>query len=164
MSSSRPRERRGHRFCVGSPVAGRVRHGVDTEGSSPASATDRARVLVFGGPWDPDHDAIMRIEGEAPGRRFHSSPRCNAHVAGRVTAASVSSLRASATIILLRVAPRASTVRARYHCAGALSPDRRQLEPDLSSPRNSGLAWERRDGKLIGGCPEAKNIVEPFDQ
>jgi len=31
---------------------------VDTEGSSPASATDRARVLVFGGPWDPDHDAI----------------------------------------------------------------------------------------------------------
>ena len=88
MSSSRARERRGHRFCVASPVAGRGRQGVDTEGSSPASATDRARVLVFGGPWDPDHDAIMRIEGEAPGRRFHSSRRCNAHVAGRVTAAS----------------------------------------------------------------------------
>src|SRR5215203_4709827 len=61
MSSSRPRERRGHRFCVGSAVAGRGRQGVDTEGSSPASATDRARVLVFRGPWDPDHDAIMRI-------------------------------------------------------------------------------------------------------
>src|SRR3954453_16935066 len=75
MSSSRPRERSGHRFCVGSPVAGRGRHGVDTEGSSPAGATDRARVLVFGGPCDPDHDAIMRIEGEAPGRRFHSSRR-----------------------------------------------------------------------------------------
>src|SRR5215210_4404483 len=33
----------------------------------------------------------------------------------------MSSLRASATIIVLRVAPRASAVRARYHCASALS-------------------------------------------
>jgi hypothetical protein len=61
---------------------------VDTEGSPPASAIGRARVLVFGGSWDPNHDAIMRIEGRAPGRRFHSSRRCKAHVEGRVTAAS----------------------------------------------------------------------------
>src|SRR3954447_23839035 len=33
----------------------------------------------------------------------------------------ISSFLASATIIVLRVAPRASTVRARYHCASALS-------------------------------------------
>src|SRR4051794_12296541 len=36
----------------------------------------------------------------------------------------ISSLRASATIIVLRVAPRASAVRARYHCASARVPDR----------------------------------------
>jgi hypothetical protein len=33
----------------------------------------------------------------------------------------MSSLRASATIIVLRVVPRASAVRARYHCANPLS-------------------------------------------
>jgi hypothetical protein len=32
--------------------------------------------LVFGGSdADPDHDAVIRIGGEAPGRRAHSKPR-----------------------------------------------------------------------------------------
>ena len=32
--------------------------------------------LVFGGScWDPDHDAAMRIDGEAPGRQSHSQER-----------------------------------------------------------------------------------------
>src|SRR5450755_4647316 len=31
--------------------------------------------LVFGGSKDPNHDAVMRIGGEAPRRRTHSFPR-----------------------------------------------------------------------------------------
>src|SRR3954468_23874413 len=33
----------------------------------------------------PDHDAAMRIGGEAPGRRAHSEPRLQGHVRCRVT-------------------------------------------------------------------------------
>src|SRR3954463_6020000 len=114
----------------------------------------------------PDHDAVMRIGGEAPGRRAHSQERCQHHGWLRATATSdrqrrptmsyssglpelalsafsrhaapktppagtspvvtmrhsaISSFLARATIRVLRVPPRASTVRARYHCASALS-------------------------------------------
>ena len=37
---------------------------------------------------DPDHDAAMRIGGEAPGRRAHSSTRHECHRKARVTATS----------------------------------------------------------------------------
>ena len=37
---------------------------------------------------DPDHDAAMRIGGEAPGRRAHSSMRHESHRKARVTATS----------------------------------------------------------------------------
>ena len=37
---------------------------------------------------DPDHDAAMRIGGEAPGRRAHSSTRHESHRKARVTATS----------------------------------------------------------------------------
>jgi hypothetical protein len=122
--------------------------------------------LVFGGSdADPDHDAVIRIGGEAPGRRAHSKPRRAGHVQYRVASASdphlqsvirwrtaetfcpqvcrhaaarrtrpsgtspvvasrqsaIRSLRASATIMVLRVARRASAVRVRYHAANALS-------------------------------------------
>src|SRR5215469_15045968 len=118
---------------------------------------------------DPNHDADMRIDGEAPGRRALSDYRLEGHGALRdhrhlgslsavtqpsngrnlclrtrhqqpethATGRSVrlvgispvvtsrhramSSLRASATIIVLRVGPRASAVRARNHCAKVLS-------------------------------------------
>ena len=112
----------------------------------------------------PDHDAVMRIGGEAPGRRAHSQERCQHHGRLRVSATSdrqrrptiscssgfrlslsapphaarkttpagtspvvsirhsaISSFLARATIMVLRVPPRASAVRARYHCASALS-------------------------------------------
>ena len=36
----------------------------------------------------PDHDAVMRIGGEAPGRRAHSQERCQHHGRLRVTATS----------------------------------------------------------------------------
>ena len=46
--------------------------------------------LVFGGSdADPDHDAVIRIGGEAPGRRAHSKPRRAGHVQYRVAATSV---------------------------------------------------------------------------
>jgi hypothetical protein len=115
-----------------------------------------------------DHDAAMRIGGDAPGdgpilwdgvekpclprvtdtsdRYGHPAAitamgpafalalccRPTGHVVGRSTTPSgtspvvanrhnpMSSLRANATIIVLRVAPRRSAVRAQYHCARAL--------------------------------------------
>src|SRR5947207_12963086 len=125
------------------------------------------------GLFDPDHDAVMRIGGEAPGggpilsvgikcqvrirlpatsdRPFGSRAKsqrerrngaewyaCSGPVssfqnAGRKTTPSsgspvvtkrqsaMISLRASATIIVLRVPLRLSAVRARYHNASALS-------------------------------------------
>jgi hypothetical protein len=114
---------------------------------------------------DQDHDAVMRISGEAPKRWAQSPMRHQSHVRGRVTTTSVrrqpptaatlvgaetirsclpqaagrsttpssgsplltkrqsaiNSLRARATIMVLRVAPRASAVRARYQRVSALS-------------------------------------------
>src|SRR4051812_43069728 len=48
-----------------------------SEGSLPAGADHRATPLYAVGPQGPDHDAVMRIGGEAPGRRAHSQERCN---------------------------------------------------------------------------------------
>ena len=131
----------------------------------------RATNLYTVGWFDPDHDAVMRIGGEAPGggpilsvgikcqvrirlpatsdRQFGShaeqparapnSAECDARSgkpfqdAGRKTTPSsgspvlikrqsaMTSLRASATIMVLRVPLRLSAVRARYHIASALS-------------------------------------------
>ena len=130
----------------------------------------RATNLYTAGSFDPDHDAVMRIGGEAPGGgpilsvgikcQFEYGfppPRIvNSAVvlksqrapngaewcarsgkpfqdAGRKTTPSsgspvvtkrqsaMTSLRASATIIVLRVPRRLSAVRARYHTASALS-------------------------------------------
>src|SRR5271154_2824057 len=44
--------------------------------------------LVFGGPCDPTHDALMRIGGVVPRRRDHSLPRREGHGWVRVAAAS----------------------------------------------------------------------------
>src|SRR3712207_8538571 len=46
------------------------------------------RELVCGGSHDPNHDAAMRIGGEAPGRRAHSAPRLGGHACARVAATS----------------------------------------------------------------------------
>ena len=53
------------------------------------------------------HDAIMRIGGEAPRRRAHSTPRHESHVGTRVAA---TSNRHRQTITLLRDAPKLSGV------------------------------------------------------
>ena len=43
------------------------------EGSPPWRAKARAATLYsVGSAWDPDHEAAIRFEGEAPGRRAHS--------------------------------------------------------------------------------------------
>src|SRR4051812_44703057 len=49
-------------------------------GSLPSGADHRATTLYSVGPQGPDHDAVMRIGGEAPGRRAHSQERCNTMV------------------------------------------------------------------------------------
>jgi hypothetical protein len=61
-----------------------------TTGGEPAPGRGPARHnLVSGRPaTGPDHDAAMRIDGEAPGRRAHSQPRREGHVPGRVAATS----------------------------------------------------------------------------
>src|SRR4051812_50098486 len=61
-----------------------------TIGGEPAPGRGPARHnLVSGRPaTGPDHDAAMRIGGEAPGRRAHSEPRLEGHVRGRVAATS----------------------------------------------------------------------------
>src|SRR5215472_1163998 len=38
-----------------------------SEGSSPLETDLRVTDLYTAGSWDPDHDAVMRIGGEAPG-------------------------------------------------------------------------------------------------
>ena len=46
----------------------------EPEGSPPMGRENSRRDLVFG--WarrDPDHEAAIRFDGEAPGRRAHSS-------------------------------------------------------------------------------------------
>ena len=59
-----------------------------SEGSLPSGADHRATPLYSVGPEGPDHDAVMRIGGEAPGRRAHSRKRCRHHAMLRVTATS----------------------------------------------------------------------------
>src|SRR5215210_5678693 len=59
-----------------------------SEGSLPSGADHRATPLYSVGPQGPDHDAVMRIGGEAPGRRAHSRKRCRHHGLLRVTATS----------------------------------------------------------------------------
>ena len=68
----------------GRPVAGRR-----SVGRCPRGARHQARQtrhkLVFGRScWNLNHDAVIRIGGEAPGRRAHSKPRLNDHVQSRV--------------------------------------------------------------------------------
>jgi len=59
-----------------------------SEGSLPSGAKFRATTLYSVGPWRPDHDAVMRIGGEAPGRRAQSRNRCQHHGLLRVTVTS----------------------------------------------------------------------------
>ena len=57
-------------------------------GSLPAGADHRATTLYSVGAKRPDHDAVMRIGGEAPRRRTHSRNRCQHQGLLRVTATS----------------------------------------------------------------------------
>jgi hypothetical protein len=140
----------------------------DTEGSSPSGANFAPQTCIRLIRADRDHDAVMRIGGEAPRRRAHSKPRLEDQVQYRVAVTSarhlrlgldrranrrtsvvlayrhhhavgrrsrpagaspmvasrqstMRSLRASATIMVLRVPPRASAVRLLYQSANALS-------------------------------------------
>src|SRR5215467_6470714 len=62
--------------------------GPDPRGTRHGRGTSR-HTLVFGGSdADPDHDAVIRIGGEAPGWRAHSKPRRAGHVQYRVATAS----------------------------------------------------------------------------
>src|SRR3982751_6943508 len=59
-----------------------------SEGSSPTGADHRATYLYSADPEDPDHDAVMRIGGEAAKRRVHSPLRPEGHASARRAATS----------------------------------------------------------------------------
>jgi hypothetical protein len=53
--------------------------GDKSEGSSPSGAEIAPRPCIRSIRGDRNHDAVMRIGGEAPGRRAHSSQRLGSH-------------------------------------------------------------------------------------
>jgi hypothetical protein len=61
-----------------------------TNRGEPAIARETSRrILVFGWPRaGPDHEAVIRFDGEAPRRRAHSNERFDDHVPARVTTTS----------------------------------------------------------------------------
>src|SRR6266567_4193956 len=76
-------------YLDGSDTTARLtRSGRRSEGGLPSGADHRAATLYSVGPGGPDHDAVMRIGGEAPRRRTHSRNRCQHHGLLRVTATS----------------------------------------------------------------------------
>ena len=58
------------------------------KGNSPQGADHRATYLYSADPEDPDHDAVIRIGGEAPKRRVHSPLRPESHASARRAATS----------------------------------------------------------------------------
>jgi len=78
----------GHTLTASSTTARSVRSGRRSEGS-PLSGADQSRHnLVFGGSKDPNHDAVIRIDSEAPKRRTHSTFRHDSHESPRDPATS----------------------------------------------------------------------------
>jgi hypothetical protein len=156
--ADRPSRARRQRLAVD-----RTQNNKRSEVSSPSGASIAPQTCIRSIRQDQNHDAVMRIGGEAPRRRAHSKPRFKDHVQGRVATTSVRhlqfginsiascrisssrqvagrrrrppgaspvvtsrqsairSLRASATIMVLRVPLRVSAVRLRYHSANRLS-------------------------------------------
>ena len=89
VSLSGSRVRVGLSFCeVVLPVRDKARRQT-VRGEFAIKARPSRHTLVFGGSRvDPDHDAVIRIGGEAPGRRAHSKPRRAGHVQYRVATTS----------------------------------------------------------------------------
>jgi hypothetical protein len=65
----------------------------DTEGSSPSGANFAPQTCIRLIREDRNHDAVVRIGGEAPRRRAHSKPRLEDHVLYRVAVTSAHHLR-----------------------------------------------------------------------
>jgi hypothetical protein len=63
----------------------------DTEESSPSGASIAPQTCIRSIHADRNHDAVMRIGGEAPRRRAHSKSRLIDHVQSRVATTSVRS-------------------------------------------------------------------------
>jgi len=84
------------RFALARPYLDSSEHGGPLDGvgmtirGEPAfeCAYQSRHNLVFGGSKDPNHDAVMRIGGEAPRRRTHSFPRHKSHDTSRDPATS----------------------------------------------------------------------------
>jgi len=118
--------------------------GTTIRGGACHRASDhRATTLYSVGPQRPDHDAVMRIGGEAPRRRTHSRNRCQHHGLLRVTATSD-----RYRIVLFRQVPRA--------CHLTPFATRRQPEPRLWSPGATG--------QLATCAPEPRSLFCVFCQ
>ena len=115
---------------------GRIRGELAIAGAEPRAT----HLYSVGSDADPDHDAVIRIGGEAPGRRAHSKPRRAGHVQYRVAATSdrhlqeIMSVRADCRTYS-QACPQAAARRTRpcgYLASGRQSPKRDQ---ELSSQR-----------------------------
>src|SRR6516225_1155913 len=79
----------GHTLTAPSTVARSDGVGMTIRGEPAFECAYQSRHnLVFGGSKDPNHDAVMRIGGEAPRRRTHSFPRHKSHDTSRDPATS----------------------------------------------------------------------------
>ena len=76
------------RGAATSDASGRPSRSTSPRGAPAGRRAALRRTLVCGGSSRPDHDAVMRIGGKAPGRRAHSTRRHGNHVPTQVTAAS----------------------------------------------------------------------------
>jgi hypothetical protein len=116
----------------------------NTEGSSPSCAQLARHKLVFGRPVRiANHDAVMRIGGEAPRRWAHSNSRCEDHVLYRVAATSVRQLQLGIDVTP-RLQPQLS-----YSCRRAQEQSDRRLAGRHEAPqRHEELARERHDHRL----------------
>ena len=74
--------RRGESISAAAPLTNNPR------GARQLDAGSRHNLVFGGSRQDPDHDAAMRIDGEAPGRQSHSQKRHRSQGSRRVTAAS----------------------------------------------------------------------------
>ena len=80
---------RAHRSLAGEAKASvPPRHSRIIRGELANWTRVRVTTLYSVDPRDPDHDAAMRIDGEAPGRQSHSQKRHRSQGSRRVTAAS----------------------------------------------------------------------------
>src|SRR3954453_370596 len=149
---------------IGGAAPGRQAHSLGRRCSHACLGSPPPRIVISGpatGCRRRAQSCSITVGGQtAAGIAERSNTPCGTSPVVTSFQSAMSSLRASATIIVLRVAPRASAVRARYHCASELSFwNIRKRQASCSMPRRTralpALAkpFSRRRAPLSSGEP-----------